>query len=55
MEEYLKKTSVSAGPPPDNEKLVYQYQVEALKDDLLELEESYLLLQKEHKEKTRVS
>jgi len=56
MDEYLKKTSTtSAGPAPDNEKLVYQYQVEALKDDIVELEESYILLQKDHKEKSRVS
>ncbi|KAI1299240.1 Leucine-rich repeat flightless-interacting protein 2 [Halotydeus destructor] len=53
MDDLFKKTQVSAGPPADNEKLVYQYQVESLKDDFDELQENFSLLQKEHKDKAR--
>lgn len=54
MEEQFKKALMS-NAQLDNEKQVYCYQIEALKDDLQELEESYTRIQREHKEKARVS
>ena len=38
----------------DNEKQSFRYQVELLKDQMEELEEQWLELQREHKERCRV-
>lgn len=38
----------------DNEKHSYSYQVELYKDDIEELEENYLRIQKDFKDKSKV-
>jgi hypothetical protein len=38
----------------DNEKQSYLYQVELYKDDIEELEENFIRVQKDYKEKSRV-
>ncbi len=39
----------------DNEKQTYRYQVDLLKDQLEEMEEQLLELQRQHKDRCRVS
>lgn len=53
MEEQFKKALMS-NAQLDNEKQVYVYQIDAMKDDLAEMEEEHVKVVKEMKEKTRV-
>lgn len=53
MEEQFKKALMS-NAQLDNEKQVYVYQIDAMKDDLAEMEEDHIKVVKEMKEKTRV-
>lgn len=59
-EEQLKKALLSSKPHPDdsdaNSAVIwsYCYQIESLKDDLMELQEGHHRLQRSLKEKTRV-
>ena len=39
----------------DNEKQTYRYQVDILKDQFEEMEEAHVELQREHKDRCRVS
>lgn len=60
MEETVRKQLLSSNPmPPDEDKeqvcWPYCYQVDVLKDDLEELDESHQRLQKDLKDKTRVT
>ena len=60
MEETLKKQLLNSNSqPPDEDKeqicWPYCYQIEVLKDDLEEMEESHHRLTREYKDKTRVS
>lgn len=54
MEEQFKKALMS-NAQLDNEKQVYVYQIEAMKDDLTEMEEEHVKVVRDMKEKTRVS
>ncbi len=39
----------------DNEKMSFVYQIDLFKDDLEEMEENYLRLTREHRDKSKVS
>ena len=59
MEETLRKQLLNSSTQPPDEDTnqicwPYCYQIDALKDDLEELDESHHRLQKDLKEKTRV-
>lgn len=54
LEEKFREAMIN-NPQLDNEKQSYLYQIEKLKDDFEELEENYCRLQRDFKDKSRVS